>query len=507
MSELADRIVNAVKSGEIKDRRDLQNFKLKLSGILGLGNVPPNSEILAEVPPEDRELLLPFLIRKPMRTASGTAAVAVMSSPYPCPHGKCIFCPGGTDFGTPQSYTGKEPAARRAGRNDYDPFAQVTDRIGQLEAIGHDASSVDLIIMGGTFPCREPEYKETFLRRCFDALNGKDSGNIREALDLNENADYRCAAVAMETRPDRMKKEDAEDAMRLGATRFELGVQILDDGILRSVNRGHTVQDIVDATRVCKEAGLPVCYHIMPGLPGSDPEKDLKCFERVFSDPDFRPDSLKFYTTLVIGGTTLYEMWRKGEYEPYGTETAVKLLSEMKTTIPEYVRVQRIQRDIPVPEIAAGITKSNLRQLVSENMAAEGKKCRCIRCREVGHTGTAPRDVSETELKITEYEASGAKEFFIAYEAEDSLIGFVRLRADGSGVASVRELKVSGSQGDSEGWQNRGYAEKLMEQAEKKASENGAAKVRVTCGPGTREFFRNLGYSLEFPYMSKRIIS
>lgn len=430
--------------------------------------------------------------------------MAVMSSPYPCPHGKCIFCPGGTDFGTPQSYTGKEPAARRAGRNDYDPFNQVKDRINQLEAIGHDVSSVDLIIMGGTFPCREPEYKEMFVRRCFDALNGKESENIREALDANEKSEHRCAAVAMETRPDRMKNEDAEDAMFLGATRFELGVQILDDGILRAVNRGHTVQDIIDATKACKDAGLSVCYHIMPGLPGSDPEKDLECFKRVFSDPDFRPDSLKFYTTLVIGGTGLYEMWKNGEYEPYGTETAAKLLSEMKTVIPEYVKVNRIQRDIPVSEIEAGITKSNLRQIVSEHMAAEGKKCRCIRCREVGRTDIEPIDVSEAEPKITEYEASGATEYFVSYETEDFLIGFARLRIDGN-LASVRELKVSGSPGNPEGWQKRGYAEKLMERAEKKASECGIGKMRVTCGPGTREFFRKLGYSLEFPYMTKTL--
>lgn len=387
MSKIAELLIEAVKSGEISSRGELQDRKIRLCGELGLKGVPPNSEILAEVSDDDRDLVLPLLIKKPMRTASGTAVVAVMASPHPCPHGKCTFCPGGVENGSPQSYTGKEPAARRAGRNLYDPYMQVTDRIRQMEAIGHDVSKIDLIVMGGTFTCRDPEYKEWFVKRCFDAMNGSDSPDLASAQDLNETADRRCAAMAVETRPDSFSLGEAEDAMRLGATRVEIGVQILDDAILGAVNRGHTVQDIVDSTRVCKEAGISVGYHIMPGLPGSDPEKDMECFRRIFSDPAFRPDSFKFYTTLVIPGTRLYDMWKEGEYEPYGTEEAVELLAEMKSIVPEYVRIQRIQRDIPVPEIAAGILKSNLRQLVHQRMAEQGRKCRCLRCREAGHTG------------------------------------------------------------------------------------------------------------------------
>jgi elongator complex protein 3 len=508
MSKIAELLIEAVKSGEISSRGELQDRKIRLCGELGLKGVPPNSEILAEVSDDDRDLVLPLLIKKPMRTASGTAVVAVMASPHPCPHGKCTFCPGGVENGSPQSYTGKEPAARRAGRNLYDPYMQVTDRIRQMEAIGHDVSKIDLIVMGGTFTCRDPEYKEWFVERCFDAMNGSDSPDLASAQDLNETADRRCAAMAVETRPDSFSLGEAEDAMRLGATRVEIGVQILDDAILGAVNRGHTVQDIVDSTRVCKEAGISVGYHIMPGLPGSDPEKDMECFRRIFSDPAFRPDSFKFYTTLVIPGTRLYDMWKEGEYEPYGTEEAVELLAEMKSIVPEYVRIQRIQRDIPVPEIAAGILKSNLRQLVHQRMAEQGRKCRCLRCREAGHTGQEPKDPRDAELKIAEYEASGGTEHFISYESGDSVIGYVRLRTDSSGTAAIREMKVSGSVTPVSGrgtWQHRGYDASLIARAEEVAASAGASRMRVTCGPGERGLYRALGYELERPYMVKRI--
>ncbi len=508
MSKIAELLIEAVKSGEVSSRGELQDRKIRLCGELGLKGVPPNSEILAEVLDEDRDLILPLLIKKPMRTASGTAVVAVMASPHPCPHGKCIFCPGGVENGSPQSYTGKEPAARRAGRNQYDPYMQVTDRIRQMEAIGHDVSKIDLIVMGGTFTCRDPGYKEWFVKRCFDAMNGSDSPDLVSAQDLNETADHRCVAMAVETRPDSFSPEEAEDAMRLGATRVEIGVQILDDAILGAVNRGHTVQDIIDSTRVCKEVGIPVGYHIMPGLPGSDPEKDMECFRRVFSDPSFRPDSFKFYTTLVIPGTRLYDMWKEGEYEPYGTEEAVELLAEMKFIVPEHVRIQRIQRDIPVPEIAAGILKSNLRQLVHQRMAERGRKCRCLRCREVGHTCQEPKDPREAELKTAEYEASGGTEHFISYEFGDSVIGYVRLRTDGSGTAAIREMKVSGSVTPVSGrgtWQHRGYDASLIARAEEVAVSAGASRMRATCGPGERALYRALGYELERPYMVKRI--
>ena len=157
VSQLSADLIRAVRDGTVRDRDQLQNLKLKLCKRYGLAGVPPNSSILANVREEDRSLLLPLLVKKPMRTMSGVAVVAVMTSPHDCPHGRCTYCPGGVGNGSPQSYTGKEPAARRAGRNDFDPFLQVTDRIRQLTDIGHPTDKIDLIVMGGTFTSRDAD--------------------------------------------------------------------------------------------------------------------------------------------------------------------------------------------------------------------------------------------------------------------------------------------------------------------------------------------------------------
>lgn len=499
-------LIEAVREGRVSDRDQLQNLKLKLSKRYGLSGVPPNSDVLANVRPEDRDLLLPLLLKKPMRTMSGVAVVAVMTSPYDCPHGRCAYCPGGVGNGSPQSYTGKEPAARRAGRNMFDPFLQVGDRIRQLTEIGHETDKIDLIIMGGTFTCRDPEYQEWFVRRCFDAMNGFDSQTLADAQALNETAAHRCVGLTVETRPDVFDAAQIERAMSLGATRVELGVQILDDDILRAVDRGHGTEEVRRCTRLCKAHGLKVCYHIMPGLPGSSPEHDLECFARVFDDPAYRPDMLKFYPTLVVTGTRLFDMWEAGEYEPYDTETAVRLLADMKSIVPEYVRIQRIQRDIPVPEISAGIMKSNIRQLVADYMRDNGMACRCIRCREVGHTGVSLEDPAKAVLRTTEYAASGGTEFFIAYEYDDSLIGYARLRLDGGPEATIRELKVFGriaTLGDEGEWQHRGFGRELVAEAERIARGHGYGRIRVTSGVGVRRYYAALGFGYELPYMAK----
>ncbi|MDR2866131.1 MAG: tRNA uridine(34) 5-carboxymethylaminomethyl modification radical SAM/GNAT enzyme Elp3 [Methanomassiliicoccaceae archaeon] len=507
-SDINRRIIGMIINGDINSRSQLQKVKVKMAGEYGLNAVPSNSEILADAHDDELRTIIPMLQRKPVRTISGVAVVAVMTSPHPCPHGKCTYCPGGVDNGSPQSYTGKEPAARRALRNEFDPFRQVSDRINQLEAIGHRTDKIDLIIMGGTFTSRDPQYQEWFVRRCFDAMNGKDSKSMDEAHALNTVSAHRCIGMTVETRPDVFGDEEIERTMALGATRAEIGVQILDDDILRDVNRGHGTKEIIDATGRCKRHGLKVCYHVMPGLPGSSAEKDIVSFKRMFEDPGMRPDMLKIYPTLVIPGTELHDRWLSGGYVPYNDEQGTELISQMKLLVPEYIRIQRIQRDIPVQQIAAGIMKSNLRELAQRRLSEQGKGCRCIRCREVGQNDISLDDPSAIVLNDMRYEASGGTEHFVSLEYDDMIIGYVRLRTDGD-IASIRELKVFGRMAaigeQGEDWQHRGFGKQLMARAEEIAASAHAREIRITSGVGVRRYYASLGYELRGPYMVKEI--
>ncbi len=503
------------REGKIKSREDLERWKSRIARRYRMPN-PRNSELMKNLPRDVVERYRDILIKKPSRTLSGVAIVAIMTSPFPCPHGKCIYCPGGPDKGTAQSYTGHEPAALRAAQYNFDPYEQTRARIEQLNAIGHPTDKIDLIIMGGTFTARPRSYQEWFVKRAFDAMNGVEAKSLEEAHLINENARNRCIGLTVETRPDWFMEREIDFSLYLGATRVELGIQTVYDDILDFVKRGHHVRESIISTRLAKDAGFKINYHMMPGLPGSTPEKDFEAFRRIFEDPDFRPDMLKIYPTLVVKGTELYEMWRRGEYEPYTLEEMVELLVRVVSIVPPWVRIQRIQRDIPAKFIEAGVKRGDLRALVMEELKRRGIRCPEIRCREVGRKGG-----ENFKMLRRDYRASKGIEVFLSFEDEDydSIAAFLRLRFPSEhahrpevrNAAIVREVKVFGREvpvgmREDEAWQHRGFGRMLMEEAERIAREEwGVERVVVISGVGVRNYYRKLGYERLGPYMAKKV--
>ena len=518
MFELAKEIAENAKNKE-----DVLRIKRLFARKQKLSTIPSDAEILQAAKNTEFYGKLKEILRiKPVRTISGVAVVAVMTSPAPCPHGKCLPCPGGVERNTPQSYLGLEPAAMRGKQHGYDAFKQVNARLRELESIGHDVSKVEVIVMGGTFPARDAEYKEKFMLGIFNALNtfnsrAKIENDIEKVKKKNERARARCVGVTFETRPDYAREEHIREMLRFGGTKVELGVQSIYDDVLERIKRGHTVKDVAEATRLLRDSAFKIGYHLMPGLPDSNFERDLRMFREIFEDENFKPDYLKIYPTVVVEGTELYEMWKCGEYRPYTTEEVVELIAMAKRYFPEWVRVQRIQRDIPV-KAAIGLDKGNIRQLVHRRLKELGYSCRCIRCREVGHKGVRPEEYSKAELVVREYRASGGKEFFISFEIEeyDALVGFARLRFPKEPFISVlkdsaliRELHVYGRAvpiGEiSNAFQHRGFGERLLREAEEIAKER-YDKIAVISGVGVRNYYRKLGYRLSGGYMIKRLI-
>ena len=507
-NELIKQLALLVISGASSD--ELERKKLRLSEQYNIGDVVRNSDILEYIGqnyPEDYEKARLTLRTKPVRTGSGIANIAVMWTGE-CP-GQCSYCP--TVPGAPKSYTGVEPATLRAQRASFDPVAQIKNRLSQLKAIGHSTDKCELIIMGGTFLAASVEYQRSFVNSCYDALNGFASASLEDAQKVNETAENRCVGLTVETRPDYCTDSDIAHLLSYGCTRVELGVQSLYDDVLRAVNRGHAVSETIAATKRLKDAGLKVCYHIMLGLPGSTTEMDIEMFRSLFNNPDFQPDELKIYPTLVIPGTQLHQQWLVGEYKPLTTEKAARMLVEIKQLVPEYVRIKRIMRDISEKRVDAGASTTNLRQLVHYKMQDERKQCRCIRCREVWQhmkSGELPENI---ELLTREYEASGGRELFISYEdaGKGILVAFLRLRLIGR-KAFVRELHVYGpmvsiGNAPEKEYQHRAYGRMLLQKVEDIAKSSGATELRITSGVGVRDYYRRLGYNLEEHYMIKSL--
>ncbi|MFQ5792726.1 MAG: elongator complex protein 3, partial [Acidobacteriota bacterium] len=289
----------------------------------------------------------PFIERvrmKPVRTLSGVAPVTVLTQPYPCP-GECIFCPN--DVRMPKSYLSREPGAQRAAHHQFDPYRQTFSRLRALRQMGHGIDKVELIILGGTWSSYPESYQLWFLRRCFEAMNDFGNGEgglagdsvppridfrklasqgngrfttnpynqvvadflksegwdrwaedrqsatweeLARAQRENEHGTVRNVGLSVETRPDHLSEEEVGMIRRQGATKVQIGYQSLSDDVLRLNRRGHDVAATRRAMRLLRHAGFKIQAHWMPNLYGSSPQEDIEDFDRIFSEPDFRPD-------------------------------------------------------------------------------------------------------------------------------------------------------------------------------------------------------------------------
>ena len=517
-----------------------------------------------------------IMLSRRIRTQSGVAVVAVLTKPYPCP-GQCIYCPN--EKGMPKSYLSNEPAVMRAIASKFDPYLQVWNRLRSLELNGHETDKIELIVMGGTFSFLPKNYQKWFILECFRACNkfspfgkGGSKGDFKNRLRFtnpsrspfskgrgcleklllqeqrrNEKAKHRIVGLTLETRPDFIDEKEVLNFRKLGATRVELGVQSVFDNVLKLNRRGHGVAQTIKATKLLKDAGFKINYHIMPGLPGSNLKKDCQMFQQLFNNPNFQPDMLKIYPTVIVKNSTLYNLWNKNKsyrvgktknamlhtssieglcsirkYKPLNDKRFASFILKVKNEIiPPYVRISRLVRDVPATSIVAGPKLSNLRQLI-----AKKSKCRCIRCREV-----------RTDYKINEriildridYEASDGKEIFLQYVSPDKkkLFALLRLRIPNPGsileykkiepwrtiqnAAIIREVHTYGkltgiNKKDARSPQHIGLGKKLVREAERIAKdEYGFKKVAVISGVGVREYYRKLGYRQKETYMVKDI--
>jgi len=540
-------IINNIE--KIKTIDDLGVFKRELSKKYNF-SILLNSDVLREYflltqknkiskewQKKHEDFFISLLKKRAIRTLSGIAPVAVLTKPYPCP-GECAYCPKKPDV--PVSYLPNEPAVMRAIRLKYNPYLQTVFRLRALENNGHQPSKIELIVIGGTWSYLPEKYKYWYILNCFKAAN--DYQKIKKEINIeksekqvqpkkilkylysnnlkleeiknllkieqrkNEKAKYNIIGLTLETRPDYLDDKELWQMRDLGCTRVEIGVQAIDDKILKLNKRGHDVKAIAEATKKLKQFGFKVTYHFMPALPGSNPKKDIKMFKELYSDERFQPDQIKFYPTTVVKDSLLYRWWKAGKYKAYSDKQLEYVIIESKKAVPIYTRIIRLIRDIPGESIEAGNKITNLRQVMKD----KGVVCNCIRCREAKNKLIDEQDL---KLNILKYESSGGEEYFISFDSLDkkTLYGFCRLRIDKNSSISqviIRELHVYGQLvpvGNKKKIQHSGLGKRLVAEAEKIAQKNKAKELAIISGVGVRGYYKKLGYKLKNTYMIKNL--
>lgn len=518
------------------DARAFEKIRNKVTK--DFGGVPPrNIELIGayralvdEGLAVHNEAIFSTLIKRKVRTLSGIANITVLMKEYGCP-GKCIFCP--TQPGMPKSYFSTQPAMMRAVRNNFDAYMQVKARLNGLHAQGHDITKIDIRVAGGTWSAYERQYQEEFVKGIYFALN-EGVGTIKTAKEValliagkpledliqeNEETICRCVGLWVETRPDWINTEELVSLRRFGVTGIELGIQTTDDAVNEFCKRGHGLKESVEATKLCRDIGLKICHHVMPNLPKSTLESDLKTIDDSFKKDILNPDYIKIYPCMVLPYTELAKMCEDDPklFNPYSDDELIEILTKIKTQVPRYCRIIRLLRDFPSELVLKGSKKLNMRQILKER----GVVCKCVRCREV--QGEAFGDVDLNELV---YDSCGGKEYFLSIDTlDDRLIGLLRLRIRGEdaeldklfpelkGSGIVRELHIYGTQQTLKDGaklesktQHQGFGKRLMERAENIVREQGLTKIAVISAVGTRKYYEKLGYSLEGTYMVKNLI-
>jgi ELP3 family radical SAM enzyme/protein acetyltransferase len=533
--------------------------------------------------PELNYIIGRYLIKRSTRSRSGVLVSTITLKPdkFSCPK-KCSYCPTETDLNgvptQPKSYLSSEPAMLRALQYNFDIKGQLWDRIRAYIRTGNilntddkQSYKLEMILSGGTWESYSYDYRNEVMHSIYYAANTFDKPremlSFEQEITINETAKFRIIGLTIETRPDFITRHSIKDYRRWGVTRVQIGVQHYDDGILNKINRECFTKDTIKAIKMLKQTGFKVVCHLMPDLPGSSPQLDEWMFNQAISNPDLQFDDVKIYPTAICKSndpnllvkSDIADWYASGEYKPYAEKDITQLVNVLKNykkNIQPWIRIQRLVRDIPSSSIEAGYEKkSNLRQMIADEMKAEGTRCRCIRCMEIGDEHKL---MENAKLIVRQYEASGGIEYQISIESNEQtpefkkahrwfiiqhflyklflgiqtywsghldtyngIIGFCRLRIDneaGGGIikelegsALIREVHVYGyslgvgnCNNGLKSSQHKGFGKLLVKKAEELAVIHGLKKIAVIAGVGTREYYKNkCGYNLEGTYMVK----
>lgn len=172
-----------------------------------------------------------------------------------------------------------------------------------------DNTETELAFFGGSFTAIDIKLQSELLQV---GKFYKDKGTVQK--------------IRISTRPDAIDNDILKLQKKYGVDIIELGIQSLDDNVLKKSNRGHTKMDCFNAGRLIKEYGFQLGHQIMPGLPGSSPETDIKT---AIDSIELKPDMVRIYPTLIIKDTELLNMYESGLYIPLSLDAAIELTAQI----------------------------------------------------------------------------------------------------------------------------------------------------------------------------------
>lgn len=544
-SEQWNNLVEEFKNAEIINKEDYDKFKQMFQRKYKFTITKANLIRVYNHLKLNNPYLKSIITKKKSKSESGVLVITVLTSAHPeyidedgktkiakfsCKH-DCAYCPnevgheGNNWVDQPRSYLFSEPAVLRANENNFDAILQMNSRLSTLEQMGHTSDKLEVLVLGGTWSEYPRHYQDRFITELYYAANVYDEIEKREMLTLEEeiyinehHARLHIIGITLETRPDTITLDEIKHFRRYNCTRLQIGVQHTNNDVLKKINRGHTIECVYKAIKLLKNNCYKVDIHLMPNLPGSSEEIDRQMLNDALYDPKIQVDQYKIYPCAVVPWTKIKKWYEEGSYVPYTDDILYNVIKEFKMKVQKYKRLNRIIRDIPSTYIEGGYTHKsvNMRQLFQDDMKKNNWRCNCIRCREIKDNKV---NIDNIKLSIEKYDASDGIEYFISYETDDYLIGFIRLRINKDynevlpvlkNCALIRELHVYSNlcvvgKNSDLSMQHKGYGTKLIKKAEEIAVNHNLYKVAIISGTGVRNYYRKFGYELEETFMIKKL--
>lgn len=419
----------------------------------------------------------------------------------------CIYCP--TVKNIPKSYLANEDT-ERAKYYDYQADKQLDFWLSLLDKsnFGIGPFKVELIILGGTFGDLSHSYRIQYFKKMYDRLNETKSENLDQAKYFNRSARYRACIVTVETRPDTIDDKECDFLRSLGVSKIELGIESMYDDILSYVGRPYGRDEIIEKSKLIREKGFKLGYHIMLNLPKSTPDLDLKMLKELSNSEKFRPDFLKLYP-LALTKNRMYQpqMWdlfTKKLWQPYTKDQLLSLLLDFKKQIPNFIRIQRIQRQFEEHDYTyEGFA---IRRHLYNLLNHENASCQCIRCQECRTYKADLSSISKTGYNII-IRNTGDGNYFVAMHTNDKkklLLGYIRFIVGKRAI--IREIKVIGRSSNvgAEGQlQGIGLGTHLLKTVENYVLSMGYTAILINASPGVNIFFEKLGYIDYHGYLKK----
>jgi len=295
--------------------------------------------------------------------------------------------------------------------------------LSHIRIRGGIGNKLEVIILGGSFLGLPMRYIRWFIRQIYKTIDGPLGvrANTREYIKRHhDGCETRVVGITVEARPDQVTTSLVRQLFSLGVTKIELGVPTLNEEVLAINKRGHSTREIRDSTRIIKDNGLKIGYHILFGLPGATVETDIESAKEILSNTNYLPDHLKLYFCEMFKreymSYDIIQLFDSLRWRPYNMSQREYLLKNVIPLIPSYIRVSRIGRKFAKSDLE--IEKLETPPVVQHKDFG----CKCIRCREPRELLNSACTKSQTSL----LEIS-TNDIFIEEHVSDMCLGVLRL--------------------------------------------------------------------------------